>query len=98
MNEPRPPTPLDRDPNKHSGDLCIARTRVPASIFVHHLQRGGTIHTFSDEYGVDVTDLKQVLSFIRTDMDSDAQIVDRARTWMRERLAERERDSGMALA
>ena len=71
--------PIEVDPGKVSGKVCIADTRMPVEDFFFHLQQGGSIHTFREDHDwLEVDQLKAVLAFATADLN-DPQATERAR-------------------
>ena len=72
--------PIEVDPGKVSGKVCIADTRMPVEDFFIHLQQGGSIHTFREEHDwLQVDQLRAVLAFATVDLGNDPQAAERAR-------------------
>ena len=72
--------PIEADPGKVSGKVCIADTRMPVEDFFIHLQQGGSIHTFREDHDwLEVDQLKAVLAFATADLGNDPQAAARAR-------------------
>ena len=90
--------PIDSNPRKMGGTVCIANTRMPVEDLFIHLMQGGTIHSFRDQYaGLELDQLKDVLKFAAHDMTKDCAAVERARSLAHAR--EPRRDGGeVALA
>ena len=74
--------PIDAHPEKMSGAICVGNTRMPVEDFLIHLTQGGSIHTFSERYGMEVDELQAVLRFATHDLGKDVRAVERARAWM----------------
>lgn len=90
--------PIHSQPDKMSGKVCIADTRMPVEDLFIHLAQGGSIHTFSQEYDwPDLDQLKAVLQFAADDLGNDRGAVERARTATRLVAAERRFAQQMAL-
>lgn len=81
----RRPTPIDSNPRKMSGKLCIGQTRMPVADFLIHLRRGGSIASFCEDFGMEPKDLHGVLEFAIHDLGEDRRVVDRARDWAKAR-------------
>ncbi len=91
--EARSPTPIDSNPRKMSGKLCIGQTRMPVADFLIHLRRGGSIVSFCEDFGMEPKDLHGVLEFAIHDLGEDLRVVGRARAWAKvcaEQSGERE--------
>lgn len=72
--------PIRSQPDKMSGKVCIADTRMPVEDLFIHLAQGGSIHTFSQEYDwPDLDQLKAVLQFAADYIGNDQEAVGRAR-------------------
>ena len=72
--------PIEVDPEKMSGKVCIADTRMPVEDFLIHLQQGGSIHTFREDHDwLEVDQLKAVLAFATEDLGNDPRAAERAR-------------------
>ena len=72
--------PIDSNPRKMGGAVCIANTRMPVEDLFIHLMQGGTIHSFREQYpGLELDQLKGVLKFAAHDMTKDYSAVERAR-------------------
>ena len=72
--------PIDSNPRKMGGTVCIANTRMPVDNLFIHLMQGGTIHSFREQYtGLELDQLKGVLKFAAYDMTKDRAAVERAR-------------------
>ena len=72
--------PIDSNPRKMGGTVCIANTRMPVDNLFIHLMQGGTIHSFREQYaGLELDQLKGVLKFAAHDMTTDCTAVERAR-------------------
>ena len=72
--------PIEVDPGKVSGKVCIADTRMPVEDFFIHLQQGGSIHTFREDHDwLEVDQLRAVLAFATADLGNDPQAAERAR-------------------
>ena len=72
--------PIDSNPRKMGGTVCIANTRMPVDNLFIHLMQGGTIHSFREQYaGLELDQLKGVLKFAAHDMTKDRAAVERAR-------------------
>lgn len=84
--ETRSPTPIDSDPGKMSGKLCLGQTRMPVRDFLIYLNRGGSIDSFCKEFGMAPEELHGVMEFAIHDLGEDRRAVDRARAWAKERL------------
>ena len=95
--EARNPTPIDSNPRKMSGKLCIGQTRMPVADFLIHLRRGGSIGSFCEDFGMEPKDLHGVLEFAIHDLGEDLRVVDRARAWAKA-CAEPGRKSDIALS
>ena len=95
--EARSPTPIDSNPRKMSGKLCIGRTRMPVADFLIHLRRGGSISSFCEEFGMEPKDLHGVLEFAIHDLGEDRRVVDRAKAWAKA-CAERRREKELAVS
>ena len=74
--------PIDAHPDKMSGAICVGNTRMPVEDFFIHLTQGGSIHTFSKRYGMEVDELRAVLTFATHDLGKDIRAVERAQAWM----------------
>ena len=83
----RAKVPIDAHPDKMSGAICVGNTRMPVEDFLIHLTQGGSIHTFSERYGMEVDELRAVLRFATHDLGKDVSAVERARAWMVSRAA-----------
>lgn len=90
--------PIDSNPRKMGGTVCIANTRMPVEDLFIHLMQGGTIHSFQKQYpGLELHQLKGVLKFAAHDLTKDCAAVERARSLATTR--EPRRDGGeVALA
>ena len=81
--------PIDAHPDKMSGAICVGSTRMPVEDLFIHLTQGGSIHTFSERYGMDVDELRAVLRFATHDLGRDIRAVERAHAWMVSRAESR---------
>ena len=83
--------PIDSNPRKMGGTVCIANTRMPVEDLLIHLMQGGTIHSFREQYaGLELGQLKDVLKFAAHDMTKDCAAVERARSLVDAREARRD--------
>ena len=74
--------PIDSNPRKMGGTVCIANTRMPVDNLFIHLMQGGTIHSFREQYaGLELDQLKSVLKFAAYDMTKDCAAVERAKSF-----------------
>ena len=90
--------PIDSNPRKMGGTVCIANTRIPVDNLFIHLMQGGTIHSFREQYtGLELEQLKGVLKFAAHDMTKDCAAVERARL-LADATEPRRDDSEAALA
>ena len=77
----RSTVPIDSNPRKMGGTVCIADTRMPVEDLFIHLMQGGTIHSFREQYpGLEIDQIKGVLKFAAHDLTKDGAAVDRARS------------------
>ena len=79
--------PIDAHPDKMSGAICVGDTRMPVEDFFIHLTQGGSIHTFSERYGMEVDELRAVLRFATHDLGKDIRAIERAHAWVVSRAA-----------
>ncbi len=83
--------PIDSNPRKMGGTVCIANTRMPVEDLFIHLMQGGTIHSFREQYpGLELDQLKGVLKFAAHDMTKDCAAVERARSLVGARAPRRD--------